>query len=322
MSNRTQGPSTNTKARTPSGLLENVQKGTQPLQVFFTKFNNDWSMSFAGLLAYNLLMAMVPIAIAIIAILGLILDHLSPHALNTIMAQIVNIFPGVTSQQNTVALAVQQLKKNAGILGLIAILLALFGGSRLFVTMEGCLDIIYRVRPRTVIRQNLMAIGMLLLFILLTPIMVIASSGPAVVLSLLERTPLNTIPGIGFLFSLGGIAGGLLVAFILFEAIYFIVPNQPISWRSSWKGAVIAAVLLEIFLALFPFYITHFLGGYGGQIGFTVILLLFFYYFAVILLLGAQINAFFEQVRPLPNDLATFVSVTASASIPPDYHQT
>jgi uncharacterized BrkB/YihY/UPF0761 family membrane protein len=196
----TEDSSTDAKTRTPSGLLENVYENSQPLRTFFNKFNNDWSMNFAGLLAYNLLMAMVPIAIAIIAILGLVLDHLSPHAFDTIMAQIVHIFPGVTSQQNTIDLAVQQLKKDAGILGLIAILLALFGSSRLFITLEGCLDIIYRVQPRTVIRQNLMAIGMLLLFILLIPIMVIASSGPAIVLSFLKRTPLHTIPGIDFIF--------------------------------------------------------------------------------------------------------------------------
>ena len=50
------------------------------------------------------------------------------------------------------------------------------------------------------------------------------------------------------LFSLSGIAGGLLAGYILFQAIYIIVPNQKISFRNSWLGSVVAAVLLELYL--------------------------------------------------------------------------
>ncbi|MBV9228334.1 MAG: YihY/virulence factor BrkB family protein [Chloroflexi bacterium] len=302
-----------------SGLLQTVGKDTKPLQTFFNKFGNDWAMSFAGMLAYSLLTAMLPIAIALIAILGFVLGGTTAEA---IVADVTHVLPGFASQQGqqeAIRLATQQLEKNAGILLLIAVLLAIFGGSRLFIAVEGCLDIIYRLRPRPLIRQNAVAIGMLLLFIILVPIMVFASAMPTVVLNFLSNNPsLKSIP---FFYTLStnpatlyvaGISGGLISAFILFEAIYFIVPNQRISWRNSWRGALGAAVALELFLILFPFYTTHFLSGYAGQIGFAVILLLFFYYFAVILLLGAEINAFFfEGVRPLPNDLATFVSTMA-----------
>jgi uncharacterized BrkB/YihY/UPF0761 family membrane protein len=65
---------------------------------------------------------------------------------------------------------------------------------------------------------------------------------------------------------------------------------------------------LEIFLLLFPFYITHFMGSYTGEVGFLFILLLFFYCFAVILLIGAEVNAFFAAgVRALPDTLANFI---------------
>ncbi len=135
---------------------------------------------------------------------------------------------------------------------------------------------------------------------------------------MLNNPTLKSVPVLGTI--TGGVGGiilvdivsalvGLLVAFILFESIYFVVPNQKISWRNSWKGAIVAAALLEIFLLAFPFYTKFFLRGYAGQIGLVIILLIFFYYFAVILLLGAEVNAFFsEKVQPLPNDLVTFVS--------------
>jgi hypothetical protein len=73
-------------------------------------------------------------------------------------------------------------------------------------------------------------------------------------------------------------------------------------------GAVVAAVAVEIYLILFPFYVTHFMNSYTGTAGFAVILLFFFYYFSVILLLGAEVNAFFaEHVRATPADIPTMI---------------
>jgi uncharacterized BrkB/YihY/UPF0761 family membrane protein len=93
----------------------------------------------------------------------------------------------------------------------------------------------------------------------------------------------------------------------LFQVIYIVVPNQRINFHHSWPGAVVAAVLLEIYLALFPFYVGRFLGAFAGALG-LLILLIFFYYFALILLLGAEVNAFFAQgVRVTPQDLVTMV---------------
>lgn len=309
MATKTGATAANTKQSTSSELVNTVQKDTKPLQEFFTKFSNDWSMNLAAALAYNLLTAIFPIAVALLAIGGLILGGLDPHGQDNLIKAIQSVFPSTIQSADVIRTILRQLAKASGFLGIIAILVAIFGGSRLFILLEGCFDLIYRVRPRTLIRQNIMAIGMLLLFIVLVPIMVIASSGPALVISILQKTPLSLIPGIGLLFSLGGILGSLLVSFVLFEAIYVVVPNQRISFRNSWRGAVVAAIAMQIYLTLFPLYASRFLGGYVGQVGFAVILLAFFYYFAVILLLGAEVNAFFsEGVRPIPNDIVTFVS--------------
>jgi len=303
-----------------SKLVENTANTRKPLQAFWTKVNNDWAMSFAGLLAYSLLTAMLPIAIAIFGVFGLIVGSNSRFTQN-IAHQLANIVPktpstSVSATEEAINLALTQLSKNAGFLLLIAILLAFFGGSRLFIVVESCLDIVYRVRPRTVLRQNMMAFGMLLLFIVLIPIMIFASSAPTLVLNFLGNYPaLQSIPFFhaiatnGTIVYIVGIVGSLIVGFILFEAIYVVVPNQRISWNNSWRGALAAAIALELFLLLFPFYATYALKDYTGQIGFAVIIILFFYYFAVILMLGVEVNAFFfEGVRPLPSDLATFVS--------------
>lgn len=296
-----------------SGVVKTAERGTKPVQAFITKFNNDWSMNLAAALAYNLLMAVFPIVIALFSILGLILGTLNPSAYDQLKVQIIHVLPAATSASNLLDAAFNQLKKNAGLLGIIAIILALFNGSRLFILIEGCFDIIYHVRPRSVIQQNVMAFAMLLLFIILIPIMVVAAAGPALVFSVLQNTPLGQIPGSKVFFSLGSIVGGLIAAYILFQAIFIVVPNQKISFRNSWPGAVVAAILLQAYLILFPLYVARFLTGYAGQTLGLVILLVFFYYFAVILLLGAEVNAFFaEGVKATPFDLVTMVHVMTS----------
>jgi len=290
---------------TPSSALANAEKNTRPLLRFYTKFNNDWVMNFAGMLAYNLLMSIFPIALAILAITGLILGS---HLDTSIIHAIQQVLPKAVSA-DVINSIIKKVYSISGIIGIISVILAIFFGSRLFVTIQNCFSIIYHVRPRTAMMQNITAILMLLLFIILIPVMIAASGGPTLVLSILQKTPLQAITHIGTLLYIAGIAGGLLAAFILFEVIYLVMPNQRISFSRSWPGALIAAIALELYLLFFPYYASHFLGGYAGQVGFAIILLVFFYYFAVILLVGAEVNAFFsEHVQPLPYDLATFLT--------------
>ena len=304
-----------------SKLVQTAEKDAKPVQTFFQKFSNDWSFIFAGSLAYSFLTALFPILIALIAILGFALGG-QQSSQEFVLSRIQQAIPSFASQgsQRDLFLSIsKQLSASAGILAIVSVLLAIFGGSRLFIAVENCLDLIYRVRPRTALRQNAVAIGMVIIFVILIPIMALASTIPSFVLNFINTNP--SVKSIPFFLTLSdnaftlyaaGLLGGLVAGFLLFEAIYFIVPNQRISWKNSWRGALVSAVALEIFITLFPFYTSHFMGNYVGQIAFAIILLAFFYYFAIILMLGAEVNAFFfEGVRPLPNDLATFVSTIA-----------
>ena len=297
-----------TEPQKSSEAKQVAEKEAKTLQKFWTKFNNDWVMTFAAGLAFNLITAIFPIIIALIAIAGFIFGNFDPNFQSNLISHIQSVFPPPINQGNVLGPALTTLSKTAGFFAFIAILIAIFGGSRLFVSIEGYFSLIYHTRQRTIIPQNIMALVMLLLFIILIPLMVFASSIPALVQSILQATPLYQVPGYGFIFTVIGILTGLIITWILFEAIYIVVPNQHISFRNSWLGSVVAAIALSIYLYLFPFYVTHFLRNDTGQVGFAVILLFFFYYFAVILLLGAEINAFFaEGIRATPAPLTTMV---------------
>src|ERR1051326_1501141 len=296
-----------------SRAVKKFDKKTKPLQAFWAKFNNDWSWNNAAGLAFNLIMSIFPLVIALLALIGLFLGRLDPAAYHDFTTRkLSQLFPAVTSSQNIIQPALRQLTKDSGLLGIFAIAVSIFNGSRLFLFLQGCFDLIYHVRPRNVVAQNALAVAMVLLFVILVPIMVLASSLPAIVLSLLQTTPISYLPGQGLFLSLSGIVSGLIGAYVLFQVIYIVIPNQKISFRKSWRGAVVAAVLLELYLVLFPLYVTTFLGSFASAVG-ILILLLFFYYFALILFLGAEVNAFFGGgVRSTPYDIPTMIHLLSS----------
>jgi len=135
-----------------SGAKQTAEKGVKSLQAFWTKFNNDWVMNFAAGLAFNLITAIFPIAIAIIAIAGLIFGSFDPYFQGNLIHSIESVFPQQISSGHILEPALKSLNKNAAFLVIIAVLLAIFGGSRIFVSIENYFDIIYHTRPRDFIR--------------------------------------------------------------------------------------------------------------------------------------------------------------------------
>lgn len=310
------------QARPEAKKANFVWRIIEPLVAFFIKFSNDWTTNLqASALAYNLVVAIFPILIALFSLFGLILGNAGAGIQQSFINAVANLLPqglgrGIVEQ------VVGQIQSSAGVLGIIGLVIAVFGGSRLFILLENCFSLIYHLPPRRALRQNIMAIGMLLLFAVLVPIMLLTSSIPALLIAFLQTTILQGLPGEQFLFGVLSVLASLIISWVLFEAIYLIVPNQPISFRNSWGGAVFATIGLQIYLVLFPFYATHFLNGYGGQAGFAIILLAFFYYFAVILLLGAEVNAFFgEKVQKTPDNLASIVHKRTSHDQKPPEEQ-
>jgi len=135
MATQTKMPSTSTEKHQSTGVVQTTGKEVKSLQAFWTKFNNDWVMNFAAGLAFNLITAIFPIVIAIISIAGFIIGGLHPTVQADLINSIQSVFPPQISSGDVLRPVLNALHKNAGFLGIIAILLAIFGGSRLFVSI-------------------------------------------------------------------------------------------------------------------------------------------------------------------------------------------
>jgi membrane protein len=272
---------------------------------FWVKITNDWIFNLSGLLAYNFLFAVFPILILTLSITGFVLRTIAPGTETLVTDNIVRALPaGIGSV--VVKSVSERLKASAGWLLVVGLITSLFAGSRLFITLENCFGIVFRLRSRDPIRQNRMAFSLLLLYLMLLPLLLGTFLLPAGVEQLFDPSGRDTLGSV--LVAAAGVLIAFLAATLLFALTYALVPHRQRFWRSfgpNWRGAVVAAALLMLYELLFPLYTTFILnpGNYGTVAAFAVVILVFFYYLAFILLLGAEINSWVAGQRETASDL-------------------
>ena len=282
------------------GNRQATEQKARPLLRFWTKINNDWVFNLSGTLAYSFLMSIFPILLVILAIAGLVVSQ------QRLIAGFSSVLPNGASS-GIIQGVTDSFKKSTGLLFIIGVVLAVFNGSRLFITLESCFGIIFRLRSRNLIRQNLMAVGMMLLFTVLIPIVFLATTISQIIVKFVF--PAGNAGVAGLLIRIAGYATALLVGMVLFGAIYVVVPNRKVALGEVWKGTLFAALLLVIYEIVFPLYESFFLhpNNLGSLAGFAIVILVFFYYLAFILLLGAEVNSWMQGQRETAGDLAALL---------------
>ena len=311
-------PTADTMREKTLETVQVVEKKMKPYEELFLKCKDDWIHHLAQALAFSLLTALVPIALLLLSIFRTILGRLDTQTQQMFAGRFEAIIPPPLSSQATQVFskAFNTFSHAPGVVIFSTILLAVLFGSFLFSLMESCFDVIYHLPPRPFLRRHIVAIVMLCLYAALAPIIIVAAAAPTLIFSLLHVIPPGNIPASSLIFQLASTLGSILLSLILFQAIYVVVPHRHVTLRTlgrhignSWHGALVATIALQVVLHLFPFYATHFLGSYIGQVGFVLILLLYFYLFTLVLLFGAEVNAFFvEGIRVPQNDLITQAS--------------
>jgi membrane protein len=266
-----------------------------PLRVL-KKFNEDQAPKWAVVIAWNALTALLPILVGIASIIGFALSFTGVTS-SQIHADIVAIIPEAARADAEAALS--GAKQASGLLLLVALLGLLWTGAGLFGTMEQAFAVIYHTRPRSFIRGKLMGFGMMLLFTALAGLAV----GSSLILPALKSLPF--VPrslSTGLLAVALQLVTGTLSSFILFAAIYYVVPNRRQRRDRVWPGALVAAVLFEVVTLTFPLYLEFNKGlqAYGKTFGLFLVLLTFFYFFGLIVMIGVETNSVIHPVPPVP----------------------
>lgn len=89
----------------------------------------------------------------------------------------------------------------------------------------------------------------------------------------------------------------IIVLILIFLLIYKLLPNRKASFKSQVPGAVISAVAWALFSLGFSVYLDVFHGfsNMYGSLTTIMLILLWMYFCMYILLIGAEINAYFEE---------------------------
>jgi membrane protein len=258
------------------------------VKAFYWKAFDDNLTGLSAMVAYNLLLSILPLALLALFVAGTVLRSGSIE--QSVLEDLQRLFPEAT--ETTLTDLLNGLQDFSTRLGIAALVASVWIGSSFWGALDTAFCRIYDMECRSWAQQKRFALAMLgvvLLFLLAT---VAVPTLQSVLVSGAESLPfgLSDVPGLVFAVTL---VAGLLLLFGCLCVIYWAVPNQPMPWRAIWPGAFGATLAIAIVDYAFPIYLTNIstIERFGTTMVFVVIVLLWFYALAIIMLGGAVINS-------------------------------
>ncbi|MEO8091566.1 MAG: YihY/virulence factor BrkB family protein [bacterium] len=263
-------------------------RGWRYLRAFWERAYSENITGLAGMVAYNLVLALFPFALLVLFIFGKILQSTDVEA--GVLLDLQRLFPAV--EQDTLSNALDRVRDSSTTIGVVAAIGALWIGTSFWGAMDTAFCRIYHVECRGWMAQKRFALVMLLGLTLLLAASVVIPALEALVVSSADNLPF----GLGSIQGLTGVlllVGALLVTFLVTSTIYYSVPKGHVPWRGVWPGAVFFTVTIGIANAVFPFYLSEVasINRVGGVIGFILVALVWFYIVSLGLMAGAVVNA-------------------------------
>lgn len=250
-----------------------------------------WDSNITGLsamLAYNMLLGVVPIALLALFVAGQVLS--SAEVQRSVLADLRNVFPGST--ERTLNKLLSEIRGSTTSTGVLALIFSLWLGSSFWGALDTAFARIYGCKSRPWLAQKRFGIAMLgvvLLFMIATVAVPTAQS----LLRAGERHlpfDLAHVTAFVYVVSLGA---SVAMLFGCLALIYARVPNRPMPWRAVWPGALTATAAIGLIDYGFPLYLSSIstIARFGTTIVFVLIVLAWFYVVALIVLGGAVVNA-------------------------------
>jgi membrane protein len=266
-----------------------LRRSGRALKTFYWKAYEDNLTGLSGMVAYNLLLSLFPLALLALFIASRVLQ--SGELETSVFKDLQRLFP--SAAENTITTALNNVKASSTGIGVVAVVTSIWFGASFWGALDTAFCRIYHMECRTWLRQKRFALLMLVVVLLFMLATVLIPTAQSILVAGAHGLPfgLKNVRGLVYAISL---AFGLLILFGMLCVIYWAVPNERMPWRGIWPGAALATIAIGIVDYGFPLYITN-VSAIGQQLGstlvFIVIVLLWFYALAIILLGGGVVNA-------------------------------
>jgi membrane protein len=240
------------------------------------------------MVAYNLLLSVLPLALIALFIGGQVLQSGSVE--RSVLEDLRQLFPD--AGESSLTDLTQGLQDYSTQLGAAALVASVWIGLSFWGAMDTAFCRIYHLPCRSWVEQKRFALAMLVVVLLFALATVAIPTLQSVLVSGAENLPFGLASLHGFVIG-ATIVAGLALLFGCLCIIYWTVPKGRIPWRAIWPGATGATLAITIVDYAFPLYLSNI--STAAQIGttlvFIAIVLLWFYVLAIIVLSGAVINA-------------------------------
>jgi membrane protein len=288
---------TNGKPEQPTDLPRPAWGGV--LRRTLREFNGDHLTDLAAALTYYGVLAIFPMLIVIVSVLGLLGNSVTQSLINNLGA----IAPGAARTILTNAINnIQSHQSAAGIAFIIGLAVALWSASGYIAAFMRASNVIWDVPEGRPIYKTLP----IRLGVTLVTVVLLTLSAAAVVLTGSLASKVGGVIGVGSTaVTIWDIAKWpvmlVIVAFIL-AILYYAGPNvrQPgVAWVSP--GSLLAVVLWVVASALFALYVSQF-SSYNktyGALASVIVFLVWLWITNVAILFGAELNAETQRGRQI-----------------------
>ena len=247
-------------------------------------------------LAYNFLLAVFPLLLVVVTLLGIFASHGS-NLRTSLFSYIQAAMPPTAYE--LISKTLDEIINAAGGGKLtFGLLLALYSGSAGMTQLMSTLNSAYQVREtRSWIKTHLISLGLTLAMSILTigAIALILAGGYAIHL-LGQAIGLSTAATIAI--KVVQWAAALTFVIVAFAMIYYFAPDvESQHWYWITPGSVVGVAIWILASAALRAYL-HFSNTYSktyGSLGGVIILMLWFYVTGLAFLIGGQINATIEH---------------------------
>jgi membrane protein len=281
---------------------------------FYRKAYEDNVTGLAGMVAYNMLLSVLPLALIALFVAGQVLQ--SADFQDSVLRDLRRIFPSAT--EGTLTRTVDNIEGSTGSIGILALVASVWIGTSFWGAMDTAFCRIYHCECRSWLRQKRFALVMLVVALLLMAATVAVPTLQSILVSGAAELPLGLSEVNGVVFG-ASLAGGLVLIFLILCVIYWRVPSESVPWLAIWPGALAATGAIGVIDYAFPAYLSNVntIAQFGTTLVFVLIVLLWFYALAIIILGGAVVNAIRFEDRELRGRLGqppSAVTVPASPS--------
>lgn len=280
------------RIRAPQSLWDTV---FGPIRWAYRGYVKVNASDMAAAVAFNLLVALVPMLLLLVAISGLFLQ--SDTVLDQARQAIERVVPGDTSDEAfTAALSA---RSNTGWIGLLSFVALAWVGTGFVSCLARSMNKIYGARSSGYINEKQRGFFVLIIFSLLFLVSSVASIMPTFFINRdLPEVFDRWILASGR-YQVAGYAIGVASALLLFYTLYRVVPNAGQRARDVMPGTVASATLFMGVTQIFPIYIRLIGGGnrYGQILGFVSLMVASLLILAHIILFGAYVNASWQRNR-------------------------